>query len=186
MKITEAIRGFASSVCRKIKLDKKQLAVLLMFAVGLGILLLTELSGDGKKDSSVTETTVIQGSSDAYISELEERVTSIISIISGAGATKVMITLESGKEDVYLHNSNYGEDADGKGGQNIEMKDEYVIVDGENGENGIVVRIREPEIRGVAVVCQGGGNARVKAEIISTVTALLDISSARVSVVQMD
>ena len=157
-----------------------------MFAAGLGILLVSEFSGDVKKEDSVTETTVNYNSADAYILTLEERVTSIISSISGAGATRVMITLESGNEDVYLHNRNYGEDVDGKGGQNIEMKDEYVIVDGDNGEDGIVVRVREPEIRGVAVVCQGGGNARVKAEIISTVTALLDISSARVSVVQMN
>ncbi|MBO5859452.1 MAG: hypothetical protein J6R20_06710 [Clostridia bacterium] len=66
------------------------------------------------------------------------------------------------------------------------MKDEYVIVDSGDGENGIVVRKTEPKIRGVAVVCQGGGNESVRAQIVETVTALLDISSARVSVVKMN
>ena len=64
--------------------------------------------------------------------------------------------------------------------------DEYVIVDGSSGEQGIVVRQSEPKIRGVAVVCEGGGNQTVKQQIIETVTALLDISSARVSVAKMN
>ena len=97
-----------------------------------------------------------------------------------------MITLESGNEDVYLHNYDYGEDIDEVGAGNREVKDEYVIVDSGGTENGIVIRVEEPKIRGVAVVCEGGGNAYVKTQIISTVTALLDISSARVSVAKMN
>mgnify|MGYP006974622555 CR=1 FL=1 len=69
---------------------------------------------------------------------------------------------------------------------NTEIRKKYVIVDGSSGEQGIVVRQSEPKIRGVAVVCEGGGNQTVKQQIIETVTALLDISSARVSVAKMN
>ncbi|MBQ4604094.1 MAG: stage III sporulation protein AG, partial [Clostridia bacterium] len=62
---------------------------------------------------------------------------------------------------------------------------EYVIVDGDSGERGIVVRVAEPKIRGVAVVCKGADSETVRSRIVETVTALLDISSARVSVAKM-
>ena len=97
-----------------------------------------------------------------------------------------MITLESGSEEIYLHNYNYGENNDKSGRNSLERKDEYVIVDGSSGEEGIVVRVAEPKVRGVAVVCRGAGSDTVRGQIIETVTALLDISSARVSVAKMN
>lgn len=97
-----------------------------------------------------------------------------------------MVTFESGGEDIYLHDFDYGENADPEGKNSIERKDEYVIIDSSSGEQGIVVRRAEPKVRGVAVVCEGGGSDKVCAQITQAVTALLDISSARVSVAKMN
>lgn len=185
LKAAEKIGGIINRISEKTGLDKKQLAVVVLFISGLVLLVVSGFSDADKKNFETVQTSAYEVSADTYVSELEERITSIISSIDGAGATQVMITLENSGEDVYLHNYDYGEDVDGEGGGNREMKDEYVIVDSGDGENGIVVRKTEPKIRGVAVVCEGGGNESVKVQIIATVTALLDISSARVSVVKM-
>ena len=96
-----------------------------------------------------------------------------------------MVTLESGSEDIYLHDFDYGENISPSGKSSIERKDEYVIVDGSAGEGGIIVRVAEPKVRGVAVVCEGGGSELVRQQVTQAVTALLDISSARVSVAKM-
>ena len=80
----------------------------------------------------------------------------------------------------------YGENIDPSGKSSRESKDKYVIVDGTGEEKGIVVRVREPEIRGVAVVCEGAGSQTVQQQIVRTVTALLGISSAQVSVAKMN
>ncbi|MBP3696206.1 MAG: hypothetical protein J6J45_01570 [Clostridia bacterium] len=185
LNIAEKLKEAINRICNKTHLNKKLLPVLALFAAGIIILaadgLVSGISDKTEKPSEINA----QVSVNDYVSDLEERITSIISSIDGAGATRVMITLESGNEDVYLHNYDYGEDVDSSGAGNREMRDEYVIVNAENGEKGIVVRVEEPEIRGVAVVCEGGGNSYVRAEIISTVTALLNISSARVSVAKM-
>lgn len=186
LNIAEKINETIKQISEKTRLSKKLLAVLALFVAGLVALLLSEFV-QGSDDTPTQATTSSQrASTQEYVQALEERLNSIISSIDGAGTTRVMITLESGNEDVYLHNYDYGEDVDEGGMGNREVKDEYVIVDSGGAENGIVVRVEEPKIRGVAVVCEGGGNAYVKEQIVSTVTALLDISSARVSVAKMN
>ena len=186
LNIAEKIKEITDRISEKTRLSKKLMLVLVLFAAGLVALLFSEL-GQSREEKIPQETTTLQkASAQEYVQSLEERITSIISSIDGAGSTRVMITLESGNEDVYLHNYDYGEDVDGDGAGNREVKNEYVVVDNSGEENGIVIRVEEPKIRGVAVVCEGGGNDYVKAQIISTVTALLDISSARVSVAKMN
>lgn len=186
MKTAEKIGGVINRISEKTGLEKKHLAVVFLFAAGIILLVISGFYESDTKSAEAEQTTAFEVSANGYVVELENRITSIISSIDGAGATQVMITLENSGEDVYLHNYDYGEDVDGAGAGNREMKDEYVIIDSGDGENGIVVRKTEPKIRGVAVVCEGGGNEAVRAQIVATVTALLDISSARVSVVKMN
>ena len=184
--ISESLKNIINKISEKTRLNPKMLlAVLLLFA-GIAALLLSEItSGKASVDADVS-TTVDSVETDEYVEGLETRLTAIISAIDGAGKTKVMITLDSGSEDIYLHDYDYGENSDSSGKNSLERKDEYVIVDGSEGEQGIVVRIAEPKVRGVAVVCQGAGSELVRSQIIEAVTALLDISSARVSVAKMN
>ena len=186
MKTAEKIGGIINRISDKTGLEKKHLAVILLFVSGIILLVVSELSGADAKSVKPEQTTAISVTSNEYVTELEERITSIISSIDGAGATRVMVTFESGGEDIYLHDSDYGENAASDGKNSVERKDEYVIIDGSSGEQGIVVRRAEPKVRGVAVVCEGGGSETVRAQITETVTALLDISSARVSVAKMN
>lgn len=166
-------------------MSKKMLLSAALLLAGIVALTLSEISAESQTAVVQTSATTSSGTSE-YAADLEMRLTSIISCIEGAGNTKVMVTLESGSEEVYLHDYNYGENADPSGKNSFERKDEYVIVDGESGEQGIVVRVAEPRVRGVAVVCDGGNSDVVREQIINAVTALLDISSAKVSVAKMN
>ena len=60
----------------------------------------------------------------------------------------------------------------------LESGSEYVY---ENGKNTLVLAGR---VRGVAVVCRGGGDAVVREKIIHTLCALLDLPMKAVSVTQ--
>lgn len=162
------------------------LLIVLLLVSGIIALLLSELTGGDEPVSAAMSTTSAAVDTAEYARELEERLTSIISAIDGAGETRVMVTLESGSEEVYLNNFDYGENVDSSGKNSFERKDEYVIVDGSSGQEGIVIRITEPKVRGVAVVCKGAGSETVRVQIVEAVTALLDISSARVSVAKMN
>lgn len=184
--ITRIIKETVEKISAKSRLNKRLLLIVLMLVSGIILLLASELSDNGKTASAdITEPTSAYGMQE-YSEALEQRLTSIISSVEGAGATRVMITFESGGEDIYLHDSDYGENAVSGEKNSFERKDEYVIIDGSSGEQGIVVRRAEPKVRGVVVVCEGGGSETVRAQITEAVTALLDISSARVSVAKMD
>lgn len=183
-KIAEILKKFINRISEGTRLNKKILFAVFLLVAGAAALVVSEMSET--ESASVKETTTVTAyDTSEYLSDLEMRLTSMISSIDGAGETKVMITLESGSEEIYLHDYDYGENIDPSGKNSLERKDEYVIVDGDSGERGIVVRVAEPKIRGVAVVCKGADSETVRSRIVETVTALLDISSARVSVAKM-
>ena len=178
------VKKFIKKQSESSRLSKKRLLAVSLLLTGAVILIFSEMTASETVTQEVTSTT-LSYSTDSYISDLENRLESMISAIDGAGETKVMITLESGSEEIYLHNYNYGENNDKSGRNSLEREDEYVIVDDDSGEKGIVVRVAEPKIRGVAVVCKGADSETVRNRIVETVTALLDISSTRVSVAKM-
>ncbi len=186
VKITETIKNFINKISEKTRISPQMLVAVLLLAAGAAALLLSELSGGEKTVDTLSSTVMTETDTSEYAEKLEKRLASIISAIDGAGETRVMVTLESGSEDIYLHDFDYGENNNSDGKNSVERKDEYVIVDGSSGEEGIVVRVAEPKVRGVAVVCRGAGSDTVRGQIIETVTALLDISSARVSVAKMN
>ena len=113
--------------------------------------------------------------------ELSDRLEKLLEAIDGAGKVKVMITFNTYSETVYAENSEENIGADGE----TDTSDEYIIIDGEDGETGLRLKIISPEIKGVAVICQGGNNPVIKEQIISVVSALFDISSNKISVAVM-
>ena len=66
-----------------------------------------------------------------------------------------------------------------------QYEDNYIIVKTDNGEEGMLLKVTQPKIRGVAIVCRGGNSPQVRQSITDTVTAVLDISSARVNIAAM-
>lgn len=168
------------------KLEPKVLIAVLVLAAGAITLLLSGRSETAINNEAETSAPQNGNEAEIYVKELEERLISIISAMEGTGRVKVMITLKSGSEDVYLRNSDSGESYDPAGKNTVDLKNEYVIVDDGKEEKGIVVRVYQPEIRGVAVVCDGGGNESVCRRITEAVTALLDIGSSSVSVSAME
>lgn len=49
----------------------------------------------------------------------------------------------------------------------------------------MIIKLIQPKIRGVAVVCEGGGSDAVRQEITQAITAVLDISASRVYITKM-
>ncbi len=112
--------------------------------------------------------------------------------MQGVGKLHVMVTLENGPVQIYAENerrSIRNEDpGSGKAGnESAEEEYEFILLKNADGsESGMLVKVLQPSVRGVAVVCEGGSSATVQQQIIETVTAVLDISSLRVSVSAMN
>ena len=151
------------------KKNRAKLAVLLG-AFAMLLILLSELFPAAKTAAPV-QTEGTAGES-AYRQQLESQLTDLIEEIQGAGKTVVMVTLESGEERIYA--------TDTQSNQTQSQETHVLLDDGSALEETVC----SPVIRGVAVVCDGGGDVRIAARITELVRALLDIPANRICVEQ--
>lgn len=169
------------TLSQKTKLTKKTLIVTLAAFLGIILLIVSELiPSQSEKEKDETPEQTAADSYEQYAQNIEERLTALISQIDGAGKTKVMVTLECSDENVYAKSEKSSSDSDSGS-----FEQGYIIVESNDSQGGILLKVIEPKIRGVAVVCAGGDSPVVRQSITDTVTAVLDISSARVNIATM-
>lgn len=104
----DKFKKLTDTLAQKTRMGKRALLCAALLALGLILLAVSSLPTAKPAAKSVTAAST-QSSSEDYAATLEERLASIISAIDGAGRVKVMVTLESGSEDVYLRDNDYGE-----------------------------------------------------------------------------
>lgn len=138
----------------------------ILIAVGvLCALILLFASGCEKK-----ETKSVNSETADYEEIIEKKLTSIISEMDGTGSVTVMVTADCGKEYVYAQNEEIGNDS---------LKSSYFS----NGDREpVLIKEIDPQIRGVAVICDGGDNTELQGEIIELVSGVLKIPTNRIFV----
>ena len=173
------------------KLPKsKGVFLLALGVIGLLFILMSDIDfKKEEKDMEAIESVKSITSSDEYISNLEERMKTIISDMLGSSPVSVMITLESGIEYVFADEQK--NDAELKKDQSslkTEQTDStqksYVVVeDSQGNEKAVVVTEIMPEIRGVVVVCENGEKANVSDAVKRAVKSALAVSEDKICVV---
>lgn len=158
--------------------DKKILVLVILAVLAIVFLILMEFTGkdENKYEGEVSEST------EEYAERIEDKLTQLISSVEGAGETVVMVTLDAGEENVYAREIKTDEESDGDKTSNKYEYEYIVMKNGSAVESGMLLKVIEPDIRGVAVVCDGGDNAAVRENIINTVSAVLDIKTNKISV----
>lgn len=112
----------------------------------------------------------------SYASSLEEQLTDLISQMEGAGATRVMVTLATGEKTIYATDTETG----AEGG----AKEQHVLLD-DGTTPALVESVSAPQIQGVAVVCEGGGNVAVQSRITELVSVLTGVGTNHIAVTEM-
>ena len=153
--------------------------LILLLAVLLVRTVVKKVTGSSKKElfpqntaAGSTKNTKSAQSSTEYQAQLENRLEHLISQMSGAGKTTVMVTLETGEEAIYALDTQSGE---------MQSQQTHVLL--EDG-SALTETVCLPQVCGVAVLCEGGGDIRVAARITELVSALLDLPSNRICVEQ--
>lgn len=173
------LREIFKNIKEKLFENKKLAFIIILGLCGIILICISEVSNT-KTVSDEVETQSNAADETEYVEKLEERLTDIISSIEYAGQVKVMVTLKGSNENVYAVNENIKNDENSNNYSN-----NYVIIDNKNIKEGIRIKVLEPEIRGVAVVCTGGDNPQVVEQITKAVTTVLGIGSNKVSVSKM-
>lgn len=116
-----------------------------------------------------------------YIEYYEQRLEETLSQIQGVGKAQVMLTLDSGVERVYATDRERSGSTTADRQESSDRQSTVVISAG-GSQQPILEQEREPKIKGVMVVCQGGDSEAVRLEVIQGVRTLLDVPSSRIAV----
>ena len=177
--------GFLSRASAFLKGGKGTKVIVALGLAGMGLILLSNFwpakSGSQPKTAQLT--------AEEFTVQLEKKLTELVGSLEGAGESKVMVTLENGVEYVYATqdkvNTNEVQDTDGDSNKLTQQNDsekEIIVVDTENGRQGLLVTEIQPTVKGVVIVCEGGDNAAVQQRITQAITTALNLSSSRVCV----
>lgn len=167
--------------------NTKGLVIILM----IGVILLIVSGGISRRQPRQAQTNAAQSEdTDSYREGLEQRLCAILSSMQGVGTVEVMITLEDTGQDVLAYDEKQqtkgaaGAQAASATGVQDKQTDSKVVLKSEGGSQ-TPVKVREmlPQVSGVLVVAEGGGEAAVKNEIINAVRAVLNVRPNKVCVV---
>lgn len=126
-----------------------------------------------------------QEQTDDAVAALEKRLEETLSLIDGAGQVRVMITLKDTGEKVVEKDVTRRTDADVGGGQNLDQSQSSVYEKNGNAETPYISNELAPQVEGVLVVAQGGGNSIVKQNILQGVMALFPLEAHKITIVKM-
>ena len=159
-----------------IKSNKKNSGIVLAVigvAIGIVMLLIGSFGTSKRETGADEEEKGVELDAKAYEQELEGRIKELCYGVKGVGGVTVMVSLKGGYKTVYAM------DAQASSGG---YRSEIVKIGSGSNQEGIVTGYENPEIIGVGIVCEGGDDARIRSEIVSLVSAALDISTNKIFV----
>lgn len=179
----------------KHKLTGKNAPVILVIIgfIGIALIMLSDFAAKPAKNAS-SATSSGSSNTEAYAASTEKKLSEIIGKIDGVGRVKIMVTVGSSEQNVYEQSQKSTDDttvasqSDGSTQKQSNTGNEQtpVVMDnGSGGQSALVKTQLQPTILGVAVVCDGGGDAEVQEHIIDTIMSILDVSSDHISVCKM-
>lgn len=188
----------------KKKLTKENMAIMALLGILLMVIAIPVKKTETQKDqtaapenqnaASGTQETGEEDNAGGYAGELEVRLESLLASMEGVGNVKVMVTLDSSREQVVEKDipstMDTTKETDSTGGSrdviNSRQEETTVYVtDSAGNKTPYVSKIREPSIEGVTVVAQGGGNAVIQKNITEVIQALFGIEAHKIKVVKM-
>ena len=164
---------------RAISRDK---VIRLLMWIGLtGILLIAVSEIDFSRNKTEASDTIILTETQVE-QALEKRIAALLRQVEGVGTCRVMVTLECGTRAMYAADTVSATGTDGSGS----YSESYLTVDTDSGPVGLLLTRIQPTVKGVAVVCDGGGDAAVQQRVIQVVSTAFHISDRRVCVVKQE
>lgn len=181
-------------------LKKDQL--LIAFLVGILLIIIviptTETNKEEKEaiedmGSQETESNLYEKTS--YEEKLELRLEEALRKVDGVGNVEVMITLKSTEEKVVEKDipstKEETKEVDGEGGERTsksESEEEVTVYSqsGDGSSNPYVIKELKPEIEGILVIAEGGGNSVVVQNISDAVLALFRLEAHKIKVMKMN
>lgn len=170
-------------------MNSKLKYVVLLALVGILFILFSTFSTKKEQNTKSEVKNVYKPiTAEEYSKNLEIKLNNIISKIKGVGKSEVFITIENGVENIYANSEkkivDENENFSGKINKRNDTQKDFVVIDGDKGKQALVITQKEPKIKGVLVVCEGGDDVIVVENVINAISKSLNIKKNRLSVVK--
>lgn len=182
-KFNQSVSSITGKLQNKFGLSKKAFIICIIGVLGLMLIVFSEFIPKGKSDKSHDDSSSVLDAaySNTFKSDIEKELKEIISKIDGVGEVSLMLTLDGTTEYVYAEDVDTQTDENSTG-KSDKYKNEVIIVDSDGNETALVKKIIEPKVKGVVIVCTGGGNIEIKERVIKAVSSALNISTNNICV----
>jgi len=168
---------------------KRNIENLIIFLAGLIIIIVASGYIFNKED----EVIVTYNKTNIFDPDVfENKLNKILSNIEGAGQVSVMISYKTGVENIPLlntkDNSTVTEETSGTSVKKVQQGqlETSIIFNQENNgsKEPYISKTLMPQVEGVIVTCDGGGNAKVKGDVIKAVQAVTGVEQDKIQVFQ--
>lgn len=150
-----------------------------------------EQKDNGKINNNYVETIEYSNTNESVgKSNLEERLSNILSCISGVGEVKVLLTYSETNKINPVYNedkqSSTTEETDTEGGKrvisSVNNKKEVVY----SNDSVVTESVSSPQIQGAIIIAKGASNTKIKADITQAVAAATGLSTYKIQVFEMN
>ncbi|MCI7813691.1 MAG: stage III sporulation protein AG [Lachnospiraceae bacterium] len=181
------------AIRERIKNGKKDQLLIWLLVGALIIVIVLPTDSSGSKN--VQEKTESVDGEDTISDAKEQRLAEVLSQVEGVGKTQVMITYRSSGEKIVEKDLPVTErtvnESDDQGGNSStverEQNEETIYEKGSDGsQTPYVVKVTEPEIAGVLIVAEGGGDPVIAKNITEAVIALFGVEAHKIKVMKMN
>jgi stage III sporulation protein AG len=143
--------------------------------VALGVVFL--LLPTAREENQSVEAAQSGSEEDFDLAEFQRQLEDILSQISGAGKTSVLLTVDRSSRQVLA------QDVDkGSGGDSTSTI--LTIGKGSGTQAVVPLQVIAPSFRGAVVVCSGGNDPQVRLKLVEAVSALTGLGADRISICQ--
>lgn len=157
--------------------------VMIAGALGILLLLVGGFSGSsGKKEDPVESEAPKLNSAEAlkeYVEMLERKIAALCESVNGVSHVRVAVTLTSGYEYIYAKDSELHSNGESTSGSY-----HYLTIGSGSSEAAVYLSEKPPTVGGIGIVCVGGGDARVKKELIDLLSAATGVSSNKIYIAE--
>ena len=117
--------------------------------------------------------------------DLERRLEETLSLIDGAGKVRVMLTLKDTGEKVVEKDTTRRSGGSASAEEISDVSQSTVFSKNGSEETPYISNELTPQVEGVLVVAQGGGDSLVKQNILQSVMALFPLEAHKITIVKM-
>ena len=152
--------------------QKKKLTWLALLALlGIVLMLFSKCGEDKAGEQVASEPSALDPA--LYAEQIEEKLEALCNKIDGVSSAHAVVTLKGGYRAIYATDAQYVSSVN---------KSETVLIGSGSSEKALLIGYENPEIAGIGIVCSGGDDAYVRAEIISMISAAFDLGANKIFV----